>query len=648
MPRGVRQGCLLLIVLLLPAIALAEEVPWRDAPYSHLSQSEPLPDLIRSFAADQGIPVVISENVTGIISGRFGPLPPQQFLQEITAQNGLIWYYDGAALYVYVSGEIISRLVPFRGQQLEEVIQTLDDLGVISKRYPMKVLSERGLVLITGPPRYVEMFEEMATGIQLQAERQASIEVTMRVYPLQYAWADDRTFVVGSAQITVPGVATILNNVVNQSAGPGGVVGSSVQQIPRNLGGLRGTGLISIQNQAIFEANQAAVNAQIAAAEAEAQATAVSRLTTPGTPGVDTPEQDLAAAIQPVIQPDPRLNAIIIRDVKQRHDDYARIIAELDRPDGLVQIEASIIDVNADSGFEWGPPFDALWRHNGNDLAFNYELVPGDSANFTVSLLRNGVTEFLTNVKALETEGHARFVARPTVLTINNVEAVLNNQEEFFVRVAGNQQTDLFNVLVGTTLRIVPHIVEENGCRKIKLIIHIEDGQRNEAANVDDIPVVSRNSINTQAVLNEGSSLLIGGLFRDETIRVERRPPLIGRIPKIGKLLSNIEYDTRRMQRIVLITPQIIELPVQIPGEFCPPSHDLGVPMSTPQELPAPITPTPLEPPSFEQTSSLPGRAALEGSPAPGAIVPASYNQAEEVARSMGVLSSGRRTKNSR
>ena len=107
------------------------------------------------------------------------------------------------------------------------------------------------------------------------------------------------------------------------------------------------------------------------------------------------------------------------------------------------------------------------------------------------------------------------------------VEAFLDRTEEFFVRVQGNQEVDLFNVIVGTTLRIVPHIVNEPMGRRVKLIVQVSDGVRT-TDTVDMIPIVRRNNINTQAVLAEGSSLLIGGLMREEQTSGESRIPKDG------------------------------------------------------------------------------------------------------------------------
>lgn len=625
MLRSIGQGCLLCALLISsiraedrgapappPAAAFDDSIPWRSYILSHVAAAEPIDQLLREFAADQGVPLVVSEKVEGNVSGDFGPLHPREFLDEVTRNNGLVWYYDGSVLYVYRSDEVTSKVLPVRGAQLGEVLDALEELGVLSDRFPVKTLEKRSLLYVAGPPRYLEIVTQMTEQIQQQAERQASVEIVMEIFPLQYAWADNQAFILNGTQVVVPGVATILNNLINGEGG-GGTGGQSVQQMPNNLPTLRGTGLIAPYNQALFQAAQSARNAELAAAEARARAdvtSEVARQQAESAAAADSPEAELAAAVPTVIQADPRLNAVVIRDVRERMEQYREIIRDLDRPSGLVQIEASIIDVDADSGFEWSP--DSIYRWLDDDPSLDVEISTfpigtGPDPNVAVSLGNAGVFELIANLRALETQGQARLVSRPAVLTINNVEATLTSQEEFFVRVEGFENSDLFNVNVGTKLRIVPHIVNDAGLRKIKLIVTVEDGRRTEDT-VDTVPIISRNTINTQAVLNEGNSLLIGGLIREEMTKAERRLPILGRIPVLKHAVTSVDQEKRRFERIVLITPKIIDLPECGPDGL--PLH--GAPIDL-EGFPPATDPAFSFPTHVEQTSgsSIEGRARV-------------------------------------
>lgn len=563
------QGCLLLA--LLASLAGAAEIPWQSQEYFHAASNEPLVDLLRQFAGDQNLPLVMTEKVTGSVSGRFGPMEPQKFLDQITRSNGLVWYYDGHVVYIYRSDEMTNKLLPVSATTPAEMIEILDGLDVLSDQFPVKALPDASLLYVVGPPQYVELLATLVETVDRNNQTQANVDVVVEIFPLKYAWADDQSFAFGDSQITVPGVVTILRNILSSRSAPGGLSGRSVQStVTNNLPSLRGRGLLNPEYAAWERAQQAAVGAQIAAAQANATAAATQQYQLQQQQQAAQANAKSAgpvatAAGEGVIESDPRLNAVIIRDIKEKIPYYARIIRELDRPGGLVQIEATIIDVDANSGFDWGMPYLAQWRRNGNlhsaQVSLDANLAdPLAGANMGVTVLRNGATDFLARLRAMETDGHARIVSRPSVLTINNVEAQLESIDTFFVRVEGNQEVDLFNVSVGTTLRIVPHIVDDPAGRRVKLIVKIEDGRQKED-EVDDIPIINRNVLNTQAVLSEGESLLVGGLIREEQTKNEKRIPVLGRIPKVGVLFKTIDDEKRKLERLVLITPTIMDLP---------------------------------------------------------------------------------------
>ena len=151
-------------------------------------------------------------------------------------------------------------------------------------------------------------------------------------------------------------------------------------------------------------------------------------------------------------------------------------------------------------------------------------------------------------------------MSKPHVITLANVEAVLDNTETFFVRVEGEEEVDLFNVSVGTTLRVTPHVFEDAGRTHIKLLVNIEDGSTSDQ-RVDDIPIIDRSSINTQALISEGQSLLIGGLVRETTQNSVSKVPLLGDIPVLGGLFRTNRKSSVQAERLFLLTPRLTSTP---------------------------------------------------------------------------------------
>jgi type III secretion protein C len=88
------------------------------------------------------------------------------------------------------------------------------------------------------------------------------------------------------------------------------------------------------------------------------------------------------------------------------------------------------------------------------------------------------------------------------------------------------------------------------------MLVALEDGNLT-SRTVDTLPVVERSSINTQALIFEGESMLVGGITRDSTGDDQTKVPLLGDIPIVGNLFKYSRTSTTRVERMFLITPRL-------------------------------------------------------------------------------------------
>ena len=167
-------------------------------------------------------------------------------------------------------------------------------------------------------------------------------------------------------------------------------------------------------------------------------------------------------------------------------------------------------------------------------------------------------TYLLARVNALAEKGRANFVARPKVLTLDNTEAVLENLSEIHVRVQGFQDAGLFSITSGTAVRVTPLIVDERDGRSVMLTIAIEDGNLSPSVTVDQIPVIHRRTVNTQALMIEGTSLLLAGFTSEEKVNATSGVPVLGDLPLVGGLFRYSERKQANMERFYLLTPRLV------------------------------------------------------------------------------------------
>ncbi|MCY4565507.1 MAG: hypothetical protein OXE40_13660, partial [Gammaproteobacteria bacterium] len=259
---------------------------------------------------------------------------------------------------------------------------------------------------------------------------------------------------------------------------------------------------------------------------------------------------------------DPRLNAVIVRDTAQRMPTYERLIKALDSPVDQIEIAISVLDIDASAAEE------LRFELESDSFQVNAGADDGGSSIYYSENLWD-VEGIALRIRALRNSGKSRILTRPSVTTLDNHEASFRNNRTFYVRLGGNdaEAVDLAPVSYGWVVRIRPHVIYESDHNRVQLAIHIEDGNRGGSnLAVTGVPEGAQNVIQTQAVVEEGSTLLIGGDTGREQTRVDQRIPLLGRIPIMGRLFSTKVDRDQSVARYFLITPTI--LPAMISYEI--------------------------------------------------------------------------------
>jgi type III secretion protein C len=280
----------------------------------------------------------------------------------------------------------------------------------------------------------------------------------------------------------------------------------------------------------------------------------------------------------PTIQPDPRTNAVLVRDLPEKMADYERLIATLDTRPQVLEISASIIDVTenalAQLGVDWrlhgshvdletgaGNLAQAGFPGSLNPSGFGTPTTDNTPAmtptGGTLTAVLGGAGRYLlARVSALEQTSEARITASPKVATLDHVEAVMDNKTTFYVPVAGYQSADLYSVSAGTSLRVLPMVVPQAD-GGIRLTVHIEDGQLTGQL-VGQLPVVSNSEIDTEALIRDGESLLIGGYSVEQSTTGNTDVPFLSKLPVVGSLFKNKQDQKQKFRRLFLLTPRIV------------------------------------------------------------------------------------------
>lgn len=583
-------GWLLAVVVLVgsPLAAWGAAIPFGRDAVSYRPQEEPLRQFLTTFFADQGLSVTLSPPVATDTATVNDPLsgPPATVFERLARRYQLIAYYDGAVVHVYRGNERITRYLSVPANRTASFARALASLGLADRDNRFQARADTGLIEVSGVPRFVEQIESLTRTIQAQG---IATPAVVRSFPLRFAAATDTTVTIGGRNLVMPGVARLLQQLVGGAPGISPGASSYAPGAARRATRLTGGAPPAFPPPG---ERPGAADDPYAVAIAEPPVEIIERA------ALDDGTRFIA---------DPMRNAVIVRCPPDSLPVYEELIRSLDVEPRVVEIEAAIIDVNRrkarDIGVGW------RYRNNGGRGAIGFDpsldrggvAAPGcNGVDDLLCALLGGSTDvlpqrvpgmqigailgdsyrFVSRINLLAERGVTNVVARPQVVTLNGMEALVENSRELYVPVAGSYTVDLFNVVASTTLRVTPSVVLSEGRQRIRLAVSIEDGNVTlvparvsgpERLSAADVPLVTRNGVSTQAIIEEGESLLLGGLIREQSMSSDDKVPGLGDIPVIGRAFRREQRERERNERLFLITPRLVALS-RIHGQSVPPS----------------------------------------------------------------------------
>lgn len=491
-------------------------IAWKTPKFTLTARAMSLREGFEAFAAAQGMSVVMTEAVRGTFSGEFRGMAADEFLDRVTTLHNLIWYYDGAALYLCGSGEVQTMLLSLRYMKADEVRAMLRQLGIEDARFPIRTASDDELILVSGPPRYVALIAETIARADALREQRTFAEVETRIFPLEHTWADDVTLNVQGPESTprIRGVATMLQEIMDLSGG--------ARTREKGEGGQ--------------------------------------------TEEADPLSGALAEAFRPIIRADNRLNAVIVRDAATRMPTYERLIRQLDRPQRLIEIGVTVVELSREDAMDWqlslaieGSKSDFSGGAGSNVANLASEL-GGRGLAGVASYIGDNFT-VAASLQALQEDGKARNVSRTSLLTVNNLAARLTDTQSYHARVVGTEVATLEEVSAGTELEIKPRIVSPSAPdrpERIWMTMMLRDGGF-EAVTVDAMPMTRDSTLETQASVPVGQSLLLAGYLRDIREEAGWGIPWLRDIPFIGWIFGGSSYRDETVQRLFILTPYIVD-----------------------------------------------------------------------------------------
>ncbi|MFT4731076.1 MAG: type IV pilus assembly protein PilQ [Gammaproteobacteria bacterium] len=278
---------------------------------------------------------------------------------------------------------------------------------------------------------------------------------------------------------------------------------------------------------------------------------------------------------------DARTNTILIRDTLESIDEARRVINALDVPVKQVLIESRMVTVrdNVDEqlGVRWG------FTGASGDNSVSGSLIGADSAgqgtvpdigdrlnvNLPVSSAAGTIGFQIANLldgnildlelSALEAENKGEIIASPRITVANQQEAYIEQGTEIpFVQATSSGATSVEFKKAVLSLKVTPHITPDD---RIILNLVVTQDTRGDTVSTSTGPAVAIDTqeISTQVLVDNGETIVLGGIFQQVSTNDVSKVPLLGDIPYFGNLFKTTSTIEQKRELLIFVTPKIIE-----------------------------------------------------------------------------------------
>lgn len=323
------------------------------------------------------------------------------------------------------------------------------------------------------------------------------------------------------------------------------------------------------------------------------------------------PQVRTVASSRGMVQVDERTNVIVIKDIKKNLDEARKLIKSLDSQTPQVLIEARIVEATTDFtrqiGVKWGGRYVADAAHgNATGLSFpnsigvtgaeaggqqyvaegqtqqggqvgtsqtgsqitgmpdsnymvNLPAAIGEGSGGGLGITMGSINDTLSldlQLSAMESHGEGRIISQPKVTTLDNKEASITAGVSIPFQIRQQGETSLSFIEANLNLTVEPHVTADES-----IIMKIEIAKNAPNTSIPTStgdPAIDKKEAKTEALVRNGETTVIAGLFQIEKSKTERSVPWLSKIPVLGIFFKATERIDDRMELLIFITPRII------------------------------------------------------------------------------------------
>lgn len=269
---------------------------------------------------------------------------------------------------------------------------------------------------------------------------------------------------------------------------------------------------------------------------------------------------------------DPRTNTLLLIDIPKKVAEVKQLLLTLDRAVDQVMIEARIVVAQDSFARELGAKFGVNDRYGVDstnpgvtrDSGFNVNLPLSNPAGILNFSILGANTSLDVELQALETKGRGEVISNPRVITSNQKAAVIRQGDEVgYVTTQASGTTTVPQATVEfkevlLELKVTPTITQDG---RVFLDLGVKKDEIKDflSTPTGDVPQIQKREVSTAVLVDDGQTVVIGGVYefknRDDVSKV----PFLGDIPFLGALFKKSSKDMEKAELLIFVTPRILK-----------------------------------------------------------------------------------------
>jgi type IV pilus assembly protein PilQ len=262
---------------------------------------------------------------------------------------------------------------------------------------------------------------------------------------------------------------------------------------------------------------------------------------------------------------DTRNNQIIITDTADKIAQAEQIAREIDKVTSQVIIEARVVEVkqsySKELGFEWSLGIGPVTLNNGgsqytSSVAMNFPANSSNSLGLTYSKIAGTPFTLDAALTALESNGNGKVLSAPKIVTLNNKKAMIKQGQEigYLERDSSGGSSVKFKN-VDLLLEVTPHVTPDN-----RISMNIKLTKNDVSGYVDGVPTIGTNEADTQLLVNDGDTIVIGGIIKSSSNKSKTAFPGLYKIPVLGWMFQDNLETSDNNELLIFMNPKIVQL----------------------------------------------------------------------------------------